>query len=109
MAPLKSNMLSSTPALGVERIVTDAAGVPVVLDEPDDRRLIRLRVVDEIGLGIRRDDKQRQPRSIAAPALILRRGAVGAAQSRVRQGVRGRSGRDTVGDALWSYQPSESS
>jgi hypothetical protein len=32
---------------GVERIVTDATGVPVVLDEPQNRGLTCLRVVDE--------------------------------------------------------------
>jgi len=35
---------------GVERIVTDATGTPVVLDEPQNRGLIRLRVVDEVRL-----------------------------------------------------------
>ena len=53
----------------VERVIPDAAGVPVVLDELQNRGLIGQRVVDVVRLRVGRDDQQRQPRAETAPAL----------------------------------------
>src|SRR5674476_98742 len=54
----------------VEGEVADAAGVPVVLDEPQDGRLVGRGVVDEVGFRVRGDDDQGQARAVTAPVLV---------------------------------------
>jgi hypothetical protein len=51
----------------VEGVVADRAGLPVVLDELEDRRLVGGGVVDEVLLRVRRDDEQREPGTVTAP------------------------------------------
>ena len=55
----------------IRRAVSDPAEVPIVFDEPQNRRLVRYRVVDEVLLCPGRDYQQWQPRAKAA-ATILR-------------------------------------
>ena len=54
----------------VQRRAADAAQVPVVFDEPENRGLIRHGVVHVVDLRVGRDHQQRQPRAISAAALI---------------------------------------
>src|SRR5208282_190742 len=44
---------------------------PVPLDERNDRTLIGYRVIDEVGLGPRRNYEERKPRSVPASSLPL--------------------------------------
>src|SRR5258708_5687606 len=75
----------------VERPAADPPQIPVVFDEPQNRRLIRGRVIDEVRLRVRRDDEERQPRPVAAAALRTGRIA-GAALARIADRVRRRRG-----------------
>ncbi len=91
--PRKSNRPSSEPALAVEA-ARDPRNAPVVLDEADDRRLVGERVVDVVELRPRRDDEQREPRPVAAPALLTRElGRRRAALTGAGEGVGHRLGR----------------
>src|SRR6266550_668667 len=68
---------------------------PVVLDERQDRGLVGDRAADVVGLGVRRDDQQRQPLAVAAAVLDAAHrhaepadpGAVERVQRRVGGGV----------------------
>src|ERR1700742_2023005 len=56
----------------VERSGTQPLSVqPVVFHEAYDRGLIRHRVVDEVGFGVRRNHQHRKPRTISAAALCM--------------------------------------
>src|SRR6478736_710857 len=55
----------------IERLVADPWQAPVVLDEARDRRLLGLGRVDEVLLGPRRHDEQREARARAAAAAVL--------------------------------------
>src|ERR1700682_3791731 len=57
----------------VEGVVADPTGLPVVLDEPQDRGLVGLAVVDEVWSRIRRDHQEREPRPVATTPLVLAR------------------------------------
>jgi hypothetical protein len=54
----------------VERLIANPSETPVVFDETDDRRLIGQRVIDEVALRERRDQKQRQARTESTSRLI---------------------------------------
>ena len=110
----KSNMPFSDPARGVEGGVADPAGVPVVLDEAEDRGLLGLGVVDVVDLAVGRDDQQRLARAGAAAVRVaaghrapLAGGAVGGLAVGVDGGVLGAVAWPVA--STWSYQPSESS
>ncbi len=60
----------------VERTGSNALGVqPVVLDEANDRGLIRYRVVNEVTLLPRRDNQQGHTRTVATATLGVRHAA----------------------------------
>src|SRR6516162_3712155 len=69
---------------------------PVVLDELGDRRLAGQRVRNEVALRPRRDEQQRQPRAVAATAVLAGQRGAGAAHAGAGQRVGDRGGR--VGD-----------
>src|SRR5450759_4855810 len=73
----------------VEGEVADPAGVPVVLDEPQDRGLVGCGVVDEVGLRKGGDHDQGQARTVAAPVLEAARdtAGVGTAGAVLRQPI----------------------
>src|SRR5674476_1140155 len=74
------------PRLLVEGEVADVAGLPVVLDEAQDRGLVGRGVVDEVCLGVRGDDDQGQPWAVAAPVLVAAGDAAGVGTARVGVG-----------------------
>src|SRR5215211_3710935 len=59
--------------LGVEGLIAYPAESPVILDKAQERGLVRDRVVHEILLGVRGDDQQGQPRTVAAAVLVRSR------------------------------------
>src|SRR6478735_11641051 len=78
----------------VEGVVAHPPGVPVVLDEPEDRGLVGDRVVDEVAFGERRDDEQRLPWTVATPVQVAAGdpGGVGATGARPGQRIIGLPG-----------------
>lgn len=60
----------------VHRATADAAEIPVVFDEAQDRRLVGDCVIDEILLGPGRNDEQRQARAKTAAAVLLAAGHI---------------------------------
>src|SRR5881394_3143460 len=55
----------------VERGVVDPlAAQPVVLDERQDRGLVGGGAADVVGLGVGRDEQERQPLAVTAPVLV---------------------------------------
>src|ERR1035437_1333244 len=61
----------------VEGRVANPTGLPVVLDEAQDRGLVGHGVVDKVGLREGGDHDQGQPRTIAAPVLVTAGDAAG--------------------------------
>src|SRR5580692_8127617 len=69
VAPIEIEHLVELPRDRVHRAarLDTLAGQPVVFDEAQDRGLIDQAMVDEIALGERRDDEERQSIAVTAP------------------------------------------
>ena len=99
----KSNIEFSEPA--IESKEPGSVAGPVVLDELDDRGLVGQRVVDVAVLRPRRDHQQRQPRTVAAAAVLVRQAAwpvaaqPGAVEEVLRPGRRRDAARCSTGCA----------
>ncbi len=115
---LEVEHLADRASNAIERSLANALSTkPVVFDEMNDRTLVSHGVIHKVLSGPRRDDHQRQSRSISATPKGVRvcrvqawqRGSARPASIRPSQRV-GRSVEVfTIGPIWWSYHPSESS
>src|SRR5215510_10223571 len=54
----------------VKRLVTNSSQMPVIFDKTQDRSLVGRLVIDKVGLCPRRNDEQRQARSVSTATLV---------------------------------------